>query len=408
MEIYSSSQNKAIFLTGATGVLGAELLKKILEDYDHHIYCLIRADSKDVARERLSSFLEVYDPDGELKTEFNHRVQVVLGDVVLERFGLDEVEYESLTKTIDVTIHAASCTNLFLTMRRIEPINVGGIKNILKFVLQTKRKYISYISTYTVMGDRVFDPCFTFKECHLDVGQSFNWMTYQQTKFIAENLIRQAQVEGLNWNVIRPGQIFGESHTGRYPRGQTNVSGLFLDIFKTIMETGIAFESNTQYDVTPVDYVSKAILYLTLKREKYFETYHLTNPDIKTYSDVVQLVSSIGYPIESVTQEKYKYLLFNRQLKFDKKEYKSPTTQAFKWWLQKEPFDFTKSAITDCNYTYEILKSSGIECPTIDQKLIHTYIEEGIRQKYFPSPTIKKTFPKTELAYNTTCDGATL
>jgi thioester reductase-like protein len=378
---------ESIFLTGATGVLGAQLLKQLLKRPKITIYCLVRSTSATQAKDRLKSFLRIYDPAETLLDEFNHRVQVVLGDLTQENLGLLPFEYDQLAQSVDITLHSAACTNLFLNWSRIEPINVGGVRNILKFVMRTKSRYLSYISTYTVMGDKVFDESFIFKECHFDVGQSFSYMTYQQSKFVGETIIREAEKEGLVWNIIRPGQIFGESETGFYPQGCTHVSGLFLDIFKTILETGIAIDSKTYYDVVPVDYVGNAVLYLSLERHSFFQTYHLTNPDIKTYFEVISILRSFGYPIQFVSQAEYKRILLHRELKSNGKEYKSPTTSAFKWWLQREPFNFEKSAITDCSFTYSILNKKRIHCPKIEQNLIWTYIEEGIRRNYFPRPS---------------------
>jgi thioester reductase-like protein len=375
-----------IFVTGATGVLGARLVKEILASTTSQIYCLVRAESLEQGRDRLLALHRVYDPEGHYLDEFQKRVKPVLGDVVSPQFGLSDVVYRELCDKIDVTFHAAAYTNLFANYRRIEPINVGGVKNVIQFCLNTVQKCLSYVSTYTVMGDKVFDPNLTFRETDLDVGQNFEYMTYQHTKFIGENLIRGATDQGLLWTIMRPGQIFGESQTGRYPQGQTNVSGLFYDIFKTIIETKVAFSGRTHYDVTPVDYVSKAILYLGAQHGEFHKTYHLTNPDIKTYHDVVAVVKTLGYEINQIPQDEYKKLLYSGEILKDGLPYSSITTKALKWWWRRDHFDFDAGAITDSTMTCDVLLSAGITCPKIDQNLLGTYIEAGIRESYFPAP----------------------
>jgi len=373
-------------LTGATGVLGARVLKELLETTSSEIYCLVRAESSVQARTRLLSFLRTYDPEDSQLQEFENRVTVLVGDVTDPTLGMDHHDYQEFAGKIDVTLHVAANTNLFSNFRRMEPINVGGTRNMIRFALQTPQKYLCYVSTYTVMGDKVFDKNLVFKETDLDVGQRFDHMNYQHTKFISENAVHDATSQGLVWNIFRPGQIFGEAATGRYPQGQTNVGGLFYDIFKTIIESRVALYCETHYDIVPVDYVSRALVHLALNRNSYFETYHLTNPDIKTYSDVVRLVTSLGYEIQSYPQKEYKEILFEGRMVVNNEEYKSVTTKAFKWWLQKEKFDFSESALTLCTYTYDILKSAGILCPEIDQKLIAVYIDAGVRMGYFPAP----------------------
>ncbi len=375
-----------VFLTGATGVFGASLLKELLETTDSDIFCLVRAPTNEEALNRVRGLLRAYDPTGELDDEFDARVRPILGDITGERLDLGQRDYDELADVVDVTIHGAASTNLFARFNKIEPINVGGTRNIIEFCLKTKQKYLCYVSTYTVMGDKTFDGNLVFRETDLDVGQGFEHMTYQQSKFIAENLVRSSGERGLNWKIVRPGQIFGESKTGNYPQGQTNVSGLFYDIFKTIIETGVAIYSDVFFDVTPVDYVSRATAHLALKEPAMQQTYHLTNPHAQTYSETTRVISDLGYPIEIVPQDEYRALLFNRELRMDGVEYNSYTVKAFKWWFRKEQFDFSVSCRTDCTLTRQVLEPRGIRCPKIDHNLLSVYIERGIKQNYFPSP----------------------
>jgi thioester reductase-like protein len=382
-------KSQRIFLTGATGVLGAHLLKQLLIESDSDIYCLVRATDTKLGTERLHSFLKAYDPDGLLDDAFKSRVHAVCGDVVLPKLGLKDQDYEALADSTDVTIHSAAFTNLFSNRRRIEPINVGGTKTIIEFCLKTHQKYLCYISTHTIVGSRTFDPSCIFKEKDFDVGQNFDHMSYQYTKFVAEKLVRDASESGLRWNIMRPGQIFGESQTGHYPQGQTNVSGLFYDIFKTVIETGCAFKSQSHFDIVPVDYVSRSILYLALIRPEIYETYHLTNPDVKCYTDVISLLMEIGYPIEFISQDEYRRRINERAFIVNGEEYKSSTLSAFKWWFKRDGFDFTDSGFTDCTYTKSILEEVGISCSPINRQLLSTYIKAGIEQNYFPDLDLK-------------------
>ncbi len=381
----------SILLTGATGVLGANLLKELLATTDADIFCLVRAADLDLARTRLHQFLKVYDPQDKLYQEFLARVTPVLGDIVQENLGMTEASVAELADQVDVVIHGAANTNLFARMPKIDPINVGGTQNVIDFACKTRQKYMVYVSTYTIMGDKTFDPTVIFSEADLDIGQGFKNMTYQQSKFTAEHLVRQAGRErGLQWKIVRPGQIFGEARTGFYPQGQTNVSGLFYDIFKTIIESGVALYSETHYDVTPVDYVARAIAFLALKEKRMGETFHLTNPDIRTYTDVTNVLRDLGYQIDIVPQDEYKTMLFNKGLLVDGVEYKSYTTKAFRWWYTREGFDFKSSCRTVCDHTRSILEPRGIKCPKIDHDLIGVYIESGIRDKYFPRAPVRQ------------------
>ncbi|MBX9766833.1 MAG: SDR family oxidoreductase, partial [Bdellovibrionales bacterium] len=310
------------------------------------------------------------------------------------KLGLEERNYDELTQKIDAVIHGAALTNLFVNYRRIQPINEGGTQNIIEFTLKTQNKYLCHISTHTVMGNLAFDKNLVYRETDFDLNQKFDHMNYQKTKFLAEKMVREAAAQGLKWNIMRPGQIFGDSETGLYPQGHSNVSGLFYDIFKTVIETGVALDSTAHFDVVPVDYVSRGVLFLGLISPKMYETYHLTNPDTKGYSEVIRVLKEEGYNIHFVDETQYKELLFNNKLFCDGVEYKSPTTSAFKWWFKKEGFSFEQSCITGSEYTQEALKQFGIKCPPVDAKLIGLYIDRGIEQNYFPKRNLPKATQK--------------
>ena len=375
---------QAVLLTGATGVLGSRILVVLLRSTDVTVACLVRADSELLGRDRLVKMIRVYDREFTLHQNFIDRVQVILGDVSAVDFGLSAAAYSQLAEATDIVIHSAANTNLFARYRAVAAVNIGGTREIIKFTLKAPKAELLYVSTYTVMGNKTFDGTFTFYEHDFDVGQRFPLMTYQQSKFVAEGLVRAASDQGLRWQIVRPGQIFGETGTCYYPQGETNVSGLFYDIFKTVTETGIAFYSNVLFDVTPVDYVSKGIVFIALCQKQYGRTYHLTNPDTVTYTDVIKTVAEQGYDIQFVSQEEYKELLQKRSLLVRGIEYHSHTTQAFRCWFRHQDFDFSTSARTDSNMTRRLLENNEINCTAI-KKLVRDYVRYGVESRYFPA-----------------------
>jgi hypothetical protein len=122
--------------------------------------------------------------------------------------------------------------------------------------------------------------------------------------------------------------------------------------------------------------VSRGIIELGLRRDRYFETYHLTNPDTRTYSQVIAGIADLGYRIHVVSQDEYRRMLFKRELVVDGVEYKSATTQAFRWWYKRD-IDFSHSAVTNCDYTLAQLKPLGIVCPKVDSALLGRYFKRA-------------------------------
>jgi thioester reductase-like protein len=375
---------QTVFLTGATGVLGGRILTDLLQSTAARIYCLARGNDPEHCRQRVRSLLRVYDNDGTLESEFLARVVVLNGDVTRERLGLAQERYAELQGQTDITLHAAANTSLLGKYERLEPINVQGTARVIEFCLGTPSASLSYVSTYTVMGDKTFDDSVRFRETDYDLGQGFAHMNYQRSKFQAEAMVRAARERGLKWRIFRPGQIYGDSVTGAYPHSATKVTGLFYDLFKTAMDTRVMPEAYIHYDVVPVDYVSRGIIALSAGVDNFFDVYHLTNPDAKSFAQVMGLLQDIGYPIELLPEEIYKQKLRSAEITKNGAAYTSAMLKAFRLWYFNAKVSFLSSAMTDCEYTRAKLEKLGVICAPLNRKLIETYVRAGIREGYFP------------------------
>jgi thioester reductase-like protein len=385
---------KTVFLTGATGVLGGRILKDLLQSTAARVYCLVRGNSLIHCQERVRSSVRLYDVEGDLEQEFHSRVIVLQGDVTKEWLGLSQQVYAELQGQTEITIHAAANTSLLLKYSRLEPINVRGTGRVIEFCLGTAGKTLSYISTYAVMGDKTFDSSVRFHETDYELGQGFEFMNYQRSKFIAEGMVRAARGRGLKWRIFRPGQIHGDSATGAYPLAEPQLIGLFYDLFKTAMDTRVMPESYIHYDVVPVDYVSRGIVALSAGDENLFEVYHLTNPDAKNFLQVMGLLREIGYEIDLLPEERYKQRLRAGEITKNGQTYASTMLTAFSRWYFVSKISFYDSAMTDCEYTRAKLEKLGVTCARIGRELIETYVYAGIREGYFPRPTNNGRNPK--------------
>ncbi len=375
LQLDSSKPINSVFVTGTTGVLGGYLLKDLLNLTDAHFFCLVRAASVEQGFDRLLKSLRIYDDSPEIEKTLRLRVTPVVGDIEQPNFAIEPTLLQRILSEADAMIHAAANTNLMCRYSDVYRVNVVGTQNAIEFALQTKNKFLCYVSTFSIIGNAMFDSDVRFKETDFDFGQKYPpSMPYQRSKFEAEFMVREARERGLNWLVVRPGQIFGDSRTGRYPfTNDVDASSLFYDIFKTIIETGLAFQSRSQFDVTPVDYVSRGIIALALQKPQLFETYHLTNPDIKTYSQILRLIQNLGYYLNVVPIPTYKDMLKAGKLMYRGSVYRSATTRVFWKWLHYDNYDFTGGGITECGKTAALLAQKGVFCSPIDENLVRVY-----------------------------------
>ncbi|WP_063050878.1 thioester reductase domain-containing protein [Nocardia arthritidis] len=379
---------RSVFITGVTGVLGGKLLHDLLTRTDARVTCLVRGKSVAVAEQRIKHFLATYDPDATLERAFAERVTTVLGDVSSERLGLDEDTWRQLADEVDLTIHAAGRTTLVTFYDALAPINVEGTRRAVDFALRSRGKYLVYVSSFSALGDRLNFNNPPFTERDLELGQGYDHLPYQQTKYESEKLIRAASERGLLWDIVRPGNIMGDSRTGRYPFSEVSVKGAYYDILKTMIETGETMLTPVHWDITPVDYVSAAIVHIALHRPTYRETYHLTNPDIRRYYDVVRYVQRAGYAVDLVPLEEFHRRATDRQIyRLGSDEvYDSQTLEMFKYGIELfGTIHYEESSYADCAYTRRVLGAAGIDCPPTEE-LVRVYLAHCAEVGYIPAP----------------------
>ncbi|WP_279571451.1 beta-ketoacyl synthase N-terminal-like domain-containing protein [Streptomyces sp. 8K308] len=380
---------ESVFITGVTGVLGGRLLYDLLSDTGARVTCLVRGDDQARAAARVRGFLDVYDEEGLLTEAFERRVEIVLGDVGKERMGLTEETWERLAGDVDVTIHAAARTTLVTFYDALAPVNVDGTRRAIDFALRTRHKYLVYVSSFSAMGDWQLGDNRPFTERDLELGQGYDHLPYQETKYHSEKLIRAATEQGLVWNIFRPGNIMGDSRTGRYPFQDVTVRGVYYDMFKTAVETGWWMRAATHWDISPVDYVSAGLLHLALRRPSYRETYHLTNPDVHDLIDVYAEVDAYGYEIRPMSVAEYHRHgtegLF--RARGSDEPYESQMLEMIKYGVEIwGPQHYDRGTYADCAYTSGVLREAGIVCPP-NRELVPRYLEHCVKIGYLPAPT---------------------
>jgi thioester reductase-like protein len=381
-----NSSLHSIFLTGATGVLGGRVLYELLRSTDATIYCLVRAENDELAKERLATAIQIYDLEGESFADFNDRVKPVIGDISLPRLGLDSRIYHKVLTGLDCVVHVAANVNLVDTAPALERINTGGTAQIIELCLEANLPLI-YTSTYAVAGMLAFQPGLVFRESDLDVGQDFATLHYARSKFEAEKLIHAAGNKGLRWAIIRPGNIFGDSVTGAYPLISLTVTGVYYDIIRTVTTTGLAMFQPDRLDITPVDYIAEAIVAVIFEPEAFGKTFHLVNPDVKAFYEVINLLIDYGYRIRFLPLSEFVDLFRKRRVLHQGKAYSSFFTamaRHFEEYFVDNRFRF--GATFDIANVQSILEPKGIKCPKINMDLLSNYLEYCIEAGYLPSP----------------------
>lgn len=343
-----------VLLTGATGYLGAHLLKDFLSYTDANIYCLVRGGSPTEAKLRLSRVLEFYFPS-ELTNVLN-RIHVVPGDITLDNWGLTLREYNDLFEKINTVVHSAAKVRHYGGYDEFEKVNVLGTKSLIDFCTQGNKRF-HYISTTSVSGrylvrQNLGDIVFTENDFY--IGQHYHENVYVRSKFEAENLILHNIKRGLNATIYRIGVLAGRYSDGQF-QANINDNGLYNRL-RSVIQLGFIQEEflAQELELSPVDYCSRAIVLLTEIKESSQHIFHIFHHDAVHLLQLIEASKKSGFPIEILKAEQFENEI--------KKIYADPHRK-----------DLLTGIINDLNFS----RSIGLQhSPTIDSSITREYLQQ--------------------------------
>ncbi len=368
-----------IFLTGATGFLGAFLLYELIKQTNATIYCLVRGKSRYEGLRRLRANFAKYSlPAGILAK----RIVPVSGSLDQPQFGLSMVQFSRLANTIDVIYHSGAMVNFVKPYSALEDTNVQGTHQILKLACQGKLKPINHISTVGVFGATAY---FTgrptvYENDDLNLSRDFLcWDDgYAQTKWVAEKLVLDARRQGIPITVFRPGFIMGSSQTGA-----TNPNDFLSRSIKGCIQLGYYPDlANFKNQVVTVDYASRAIVHLSQQSSLVGQTFHLSPWSASTdlaWNDLFECINRYGYSMEKLTYSHWTNKL-NQQCQESQTNALYPLLPFLNEKVYKQELTilelYENTSDFDCQNTMSGLENSNISCPIVDMDLIYTYLTE--------------------------------
>ncbi|KJH70639.1 non-ribosomal peptide synthetase family protein [Aliterella atlantica] len=366
-----------ILLTGTTGFLGAFLLYELLQKTTADIYCLIRAKTNEIARERLQNHLKFYLL---WHDSFNQRIIPLIGDLSQPLLGLSADKFAAIAEQIDVIYHNGALVNFTYPYSYLKAANVLGTQEILRLAAQTKTKPVHFISTIGVVGAADSAVETIGEDTPIDRSQNIS-SGYTQSKWVAEKLVQIAGDRGIPISIYRPGRISGDSTTG-----VCNIDDHTFRMIRGCIQLGSVPKEDTMVNLTPVDYASQAIIYLSQQPTSLGKVFHIINPQPLPWEEVITSIVSFGYSLEAIDYTQWRSKLL-KEVERSPENPLSPLVAAMaNTESQNNNIEDSPNKQIDLQNTLTGLAETTIICPPLNRQLLTTYLSYLIRNGCLKHP----------------------
>jgi amino acid adenylation domain-containing protein/thioester reductase-like protein len=377
---------REILLTGATGFLGAHLLRELLAATGARVWCLVRARDESEALRRIAQAAERY----ELPAPPPGRVAPLPGDLAQPGLGLSDAHFRTLARDVDVIYHPGAMVNFIYPYQELRAANVAGTREVIRLAGQSRGIPVHYVSTTAVLaGLGVEGTRAVTEETPLGYPEQLR-MGYVETKYVAEELVRNAGRAGLPVAIYRPLDIVGSIDTGAW---STTTEMCALIRFMT--DTGLAPDIDLSLDYVPADVCAAAIRHISVTEGATGRTYHLASPEHALLGTLVGRLRDRGYRIDDVAFADWVRELA-RQAALDPSHPMAAFMPLFVDRGGASGLTVAEMYLAHVFPSYSrtnterALRGSGIAFPPVDGRLIDRNIDRLMESGYLPSPSASR------------------
>lgn len=323
-------ESRTVLLTGATGFLGAFVLRDLLSLRKKEVGRVIaHVRAKDAASglSRLreggiarSCWDEAWVKDG--------RLDVIVGDLAEERLGLKEREWVRLAQEVDVILHNGALVHWVYPYSKLRAPNVLSTAACINLCATGKPKTFTLISStaaldtehYVRLSDAILHQRGTesteqqqqqqqqktqqlqgVPETDTLQGSTRGLKSgYGQSKYVAERLVMVCASRGLRASIVRPGYVVGDSESA-----VTNTDDFVWRLIKGSTQLGLIPDMWNTINMAPVDHVARIASLAALdtatqtpvRETGGARVYHVTgHPEIRL-NDLLEALSTYGWKI---------------------------------------------------------------------------------------------------------------
>jgi thioester reductase-like protein len=252
-----------VLVTGATGLIGGEILQRLTRMPLGKLWAMIRPRPDTDLHARLHDRLTRSGDFSE--AWFPKRIEAIAGDVSRPGWNLEPDTAAMLRRELDMIVHCAADTS-FYRNDSVQDTNVEGVRNLIELARQCDRQpLIVYMSTASNSG----------KVSHCSVSEDQGCQPtnehhneYTRSKAVAETLLRES---GLPVLTLRPTIVL----SANLPDPIFARSILwFVPLLRKF--DCLPVDPEGRLDVVPVSFVADMTVRLLEKANRRWDSYHLS------------------------------------------------------------------------------------------------------------------------------------
>ncbi|MBA2672560.1 non-ribosomal peptide synthetase [Ramlibacter sp.] len=285
---------KQVMLTGATGFVGAFLLRRMLDAWDGNAvcHCLVRAGDAGHAFERIRESMQQY---GLWRDEDASRIVGLPGDLSAPGLGLDAAP--QLARTLDLIVHNGAAVNHALPYEELLQPNVDATLWLLNLAATGKATQFAFISTLDTFCPRngrarVDENTSNLEDRHLAQNG------YSASKWQAEQLVDRARAQGLDARTFRLGRVAMDSRHGR-----GRMDDVVARYLHTCLMLGAYPDRPYAEKIIPVDAVADSVIALLGQEGPGRGNYHLIGEQEIDWRHVLGLAAEFGVALQPMAPE---------------------------------------------------------------------------------------------------------
>ena len=307
-----ASSNPTVFLTGATGFLGSYIIKDIFERSSRSVRVIAHVRGVKDPKAGLARLQRSLQGYGLWKDDWSMRLNCVIGDLSKPRLGIEQRTWQTLCDEVDVVIHNGAIVHWVKRYQDMMDSNVISTMDALRLCNEGKPKTFTFVSSTSVLDT---DHYVQLSEEQVRTGEnaiseeddmegSRNGLGtgYGQTKWVSEQLVREAGKRGLRGSVVRPGYVLGDSNTG-----VCNIDDFLIRMLKGCIQLSSRPRIVNTVNSVPVDHVARVVVAAALNPLlDGIHVVHVTGHPRLRMNEYLSLLEFYGFKVPEVSYDAWK------------------------------------------------------------------------------------------------------